>query len=52
MTAIAITGMGRFSPVKPQHWVIVSFEYHTSPHGLPRSHVHHIVLASSTTAAS
>jgi hypothetical protein len=30
------TGLTRFSPVKPQHWVIASFEHHTSPHGLPR----------------
>jgi hypothetical protein len=29
------TGLTRFSPVKPQHWVIASFEHHTSPHGLP-----------------
>jgi hypothetical protein len=30
------TGLTRFAPVKPQHWVIASFEHHTSPHGLPR----------------
>jgi hypothetical protein len=29
-------GLTRFSPVKPQHWVVASFEHHTSPHGLPR----------------
>ena len=45
------TGLTRFSPVKPQHWVIASFEHHTSPHGLPRPHVHNIVLTSLTTAA-
>jgi len=46
------TGLTRFSTVKPQHWVIASFEHHTSPHGLPRPHVHNIVLTSSTTGAS
>ena len=43
------TGLTRFSPVKPQHWVIASLEHHTSPHGLPRPHVHNIVPTSSTT---
>jgi hypothetical protein len=27
-------GLTRFSPAKPQRWVIASFEHHTSPHGL------------------
>jgi hypothetical protein len=45
------TGLTRFSPVRPQHWVIASFEHHTSPHGLPRSHIYNIVLPSMTTAA-
>jgi hypothetical protein len=43
------TGLTRFSPVKPQHWVIASFEHHTSPHGLPRPHIHNIVITSLTT---
>ena len=38
------TGLTRFGPVKPQQWVVASFEHHTSPHGLPRPHVHNIVL--------
>ena len=46
------TGLTRFSPVKPQRWVVASFEHHTSPHGLPRPHVHNIVLTSLTTAAN
>ena len=46
------TGLTRFSPVKPQHWVVASFEHHTSPHGLPRPHIHNIVLTSLTTAAN
>ena len=44
-------GLTRFAPVKPQHWVVASFEHHTSPHGLPRPHVHNIVLASLATGA-
>jgi hypothetical protein len=44
------TGLTRFSPVKPQHWVVASFEHHTSPHGLPRPHIHNIVLPSLTTS--
>jgi len=46
------TGLSRFAPVKPQHWVVASFEHHTSPHGLPRPHVHNIALPSLTTAAN
>jgi hypothetical protein len=30
------TGLTRFSPVKPQQWMVASFEHHTGPHGLPR----------------
>jgi hypothetical protein len=46
------TGLTRFAPVKPQHWVAASFEHHTSPHGLPRPHIHNIVLTGLTTAAT
>jgi hypothetical protein len=46
------TGLTRFAPVKPQHWVVASFEHHTSPHSLPRPHIHNIVLPSFTTAAN
>jgi len=45
------TGLTRFSPVKPQHWVAASFEHHTSPHGLPRPHIHNIVITALTTRA-
>ena len=45
------TGLTRFSPVKPQHWVIASFEHHTSPHGVPQPHIHNIVITSLTTGA-
>ena len=45
------TGLSRFSPVKPQQWVVASFEHHTSPHGLPRPHIHNIALPGLTTAA-
>jgi hypothetical protein len=44
------TGLTRFSPVKPQHWMVASFEHHTSTHGAPRPH--NIVLTAMTTAAS
>jgi hypothetical protein len=44
-------GLTRFSPVKPQHWVVASFEHHTSPHGLPQPHVHNIVIIGLTTGA-
>jgi hypothetical protein len=46
------TGLTRFAPVKPQHWVVASFEHHISPHGLLRPHVHNIVLSSMTIAAN
>ena len=46
------TGLTRFAPVKPQHWVVASFEHHTSPHGLPRPHIHNLVLTSLTTGAN
>jgi hypothetical protein len=45
------TGLTRFAPVKPQHWVVASFEHHTSPHGLPHPHIHNIAVTSLTTAA-
>src|SRR5262245_26282284 len=37
-------GITTFSPIKPQRWVIASFEHHCGPHGLPRPHVHNIVV--------
>jgi hypothetical protein len=43
-------GLTRFSPAKPQRWVIASFEHHTTPHGLPNPHVHNIVIPALTTA--
>jgi hypothetical protein len=42
-------GLTRFAPVKPQRWVIASFEHHCGPHGLPHPHVHNVVAASLTT---
>ena len=41
-------GLTRFSPVKPQRWVVASFEHHCGPHGLPQPHVHNIVLTDLT----
>jgi hypothetical protein len=43
-------GLTRFSPVKPQHWMVASFEHHTGPHGLPHTHVHNIVIVGLTTS--
>jgi hypothetical protein len=44
-------GLTRFSPVKPQRWVVASFEHHTGPHGLPHPHVHNIIVVGMTTRA-
>ena len=37
-------GITTFSRVKPQRWVIASFEHHCGPHGLPHPHIHNIVM--------
>ncbi len=37
-------GLTRFSPVKPQRWVVASFEHHCGPHGLPQPHTHNLVI--------
>jgi len=42
-------GITTFAPVKPQRWVIASFDHHCGPHGLPHPHVHNIVLTRLTT---
>jgi hypothetical protein len=42
-------GITTFSQVKPQRWVVASFEHHCGPHGLPRPHVHNVVLTQLTT---
>ena len=43
------TGIKTFSPVKPQRWVVASFEHHCGPHALPQPHVHNIVVTRLTT---
>ena len=45
-------GLARFSPVKPQRWVVASFEHHCGPHGLLSPHVHNIVFLDRTSQAS
>ena len=45
-------GLTRFSPVKPQRWVVASFEHHCGPHGLPSPHVHNIVFSDLTNQPS
>jgi hypothetical protein len=42
------TGLTRFAPVKPQRWVIASFEHHCGPHGHPHPHIHNIVVTALT----
>lgn len=42
-------GLTRFAPVKPQRWVVASFEHHCSPHGVPHPHVHNVVVTRLTT---
>jgi hypothetical protein len=43
-------GITTFSPVKPQRWVIASFEHHCGSHGLLYPHVHNVVITRLTTA--
>jgi hypothetical protein len=42
-------GITTFSPVKPQRWVVASYEHHCSPHGLVHPHIHNIVISQLTT---
>ena len=51
LTLLQNAGLTRFSPVKPQRWVIASFEHHCGPHGLPQPHMHNIVITALTTRA-
>jgi hypothetical protein len=44
-------GLRRFSAVKPQRWVIASFEHHSGPHGVDLPYIHNIVVAPLTTSA-
>jgi len=37
-------GLTRFSPHKPQRWVIASFEHHCGPHGVAHPHIHNVVV--------
>ena len=42
-------GITTFSPVKPQRWLVASFEHHCGPHAFPQPHVHNIVVSRLTT---
>jgi hypothetical protein len=44
-------GLARFSPARPQRWVVASFEHHRGPHGLPHPHIHNIVITALTTGS-
>jgi hypothetical protein len=52
LTFLQNAGLARFSPVKPQRWLVASFEHHCGPHGLPQPHIHNIVITALTTGAS
>lgn len=43
------TGLNRFAPVRPQRWVVASYEHHCGPHGLRHPHIHNIVITALTT---
>ena len=51
LTFVQDAGLSRFSPVKPQRWVVASFEHHRGPHGRPHPHVHNIVITALTTGS-
>lgn len=38
------SGLARFAPVRPQRWVVASYEHHSGPHGLAHRHVHYVVV--------
>jgi hypothetical protein len=41
-------GLTRFSPDKPQRWLMASFEHHCGPHGAVHPHIHNIVVPALT----
>ena len=45
-------GITKFAAVKPQRWVVASFEHHCGPHGVQLPHVHNVVLTALTTGPS
>jgi len=45
-------GITEFAAVKPQRWVVASFEHHCGPHGVELPHVHNIVLTALTSGPS
>jgi hypothetical protein len=44
LTLMQHAGLTRFSPHKPQRWVIASYDHHRGPHGVNRPHVHNIAI--------
>jgi hypothetical protein len=44
-------GLTQFMLVKPQRWVVASFEHHRGPHGLPHPHIHNIVITALTSTS-
>jgi hypothetical protein len=45
-------GVTRFSPVKPQRWVMASSGHHCRPRGVQCPHVRNIVITNLTTGSS
>ena len=50
LTLMQHAGLTRFSPHKPQRWVIASYDHHCGPHGVAHPHVHNIVIPALTIA--
>src|SRR5215469_17001664 len=48
LALLQAAGLTRFSPNKPQRWVIASFEHHCSPHGMAYPHILNVVVAALT----
>jgi hypothetical protein len=48
ISLLQAAGLTRFSPDKPQRWVIASFEHHCGPHGVTHPHIHNIVIRALT----
>jgi len=45
-------GITEFAEVKPQRWVVASFEHHCGSHGVQLPHVHNVVVTALTSGSS
>jgi hypothetical protein len=48
ISLLQAAGLTRFSPDKPQRWVIASFEHHCGPHGVAHPHIHNVAVPALT----